>query len=207
MDEDLDQEMQRLREKVANDLRYTRRDENDGRGGTTIRLTPQRKILILVGAGILLFIILIALFSGGGEKVATGDLRPVQARLDQLEQRVIQLEAIRERIVVLEKRVETQQASGETGASGGLVQQRLDELRQRVDKLEKGVGSVAARPATQPAAPAEGRYHVVQAGENLFRIGLQYGITVDELCRLNNIKPDTVIYPGQKLLVSPGGGS
>jgi type IV pilus assembly protein PilF len=45
-------------------------------------------------------------------------------------------------------------------------------------------------------------YHVVQAGENLYRISLRYGLKVDQLLRLNNLEPGTVIKPGQKLLVS-----
>ncbi|MBW2058690.1 MAG: LysM peptidoglycan-binding domain-containing protein [Deltaproteobacteria bacterium] len=32
-----------------------------------------------------------------------------------------------------------------------------------------------------------------------------YGVTVDELCRLNNITKDQTIYPGQKILVARGG--
>ncbi|UCF58134.1 MAG: LysM peptidoglycan-binding domain-containing protein, partial [Deltaproteobacteria bacterium] len=39
-------------------------------------------------------------------------------------------------------------------------------------------------------------------GETLYRIAKKYGITVDELCRLNDMAPSQVIKPGQKLLVS-----
>ena len=43
--------------------------------------------------------------------------------------------------------------------------------------------------------------HVVQRGENLFRIGLRYGISVDDLARLNGILDVTNIQVGQRLLV------
>jgi murein DD-endopeptidase MepM/ murein hydrolase activator NlpD len=43
--------------------------------------------------------------------------------------------------------------------------------------------------------------HVVQRGENLFRISLQYGTTVDELARLNGILDPASIEVGQRLLV------
>jgi RND family efflux transporter MFP subunit len=46
------------------------------------------------------------------------------------------------------------------------------------------------------------RYHEVQRGESLYLIAQKYGISVDELCRLNDINPRQVIRPGQKLLVS-----
>jgi len=43
--------------------------------------------------------------------------------------------------------------------------------------------------------------HVVQQGENLFRISLQYGTTVDEIARLNRILDPASIEVGQRLLV------
>jgi LysM repeat protein len=50
---------------------------------------------------------------------------------------------------------------------------------------------------------AEKGYHVIEKGENLFRISLRYGLTVSELCHINGINPHDVIKPGQKLLVTP----
>ena len=56
-----------------------------------------------------------------------------------------------------------------------------------------------AAPAVQPTAPATGeRIHVVQAGENLFRIGLQYGFTAQELATYNNIPNVDLINVGQE---------
>lgn len=46
--------------------------------------------------------------------------------------------------------------------------------------------------------------HVVQPGENLFRIALRYGVSVDELAKANNITDVTVINVGQVLII-PGG--
>ena len=45
--------------------------------------------------------------------------------------------------------------------------------------------------------------HVVQPGENLFRIALQYGISVDELASANNITNVSQIDRGQELVI-PG---
>ena len=46
---------------------------------------PQRKILILWGAGVLLLIILIAIFYGNGNEISTEDLPTIQGRLNQLD--------------------------------------------------------------------------------------------------------------------------
>jgi lipid-binding SYLF domain-containing protein len=60
----------------------------------------------------------------------------------------------------------------------------------------------ATSPAQMnPVSQAE-EYYVVRSGDTLSRIGEQYGISVDEICRLNNISKNDNIYPGQKLLVA-----
>ncbi len=52
-------------------------------------------------------------------------------------------------------------------------------------------------------AQANAVYHEVKKGETLYRISLKYGISVEDLCKLNKINPVTVIVPGRKLLVKP----
>lgn len=44
-----------------------------------------------------------------------------------------------------------------------------------------------------------GHYHIVQAGENLFRIALRYGTTVSVLVSINNLSDASLIYVGQKI--------
>ncbi|NIR17928.1 MAG: LysM peptidoglycan-binding domain-containing protein [Desulfobacterales bacterium] len=48
-------------------------------------------------------------------------------------------------------------------------------------------------------------YHRVQQGETLYGIAKKYGISLAELCRLNQISTGQAIKPGQKLLVSKQG--
>jgi len=65
------------------------------------------------------------------------------------------------------------------------------------------LGGAIATHAQQPA-----QTHVVQEGENLFRIGLLYGFSADQLARANNISDPTRIFVGQVLVlpVPIGGG-
>lgn len=59
-------------------------------------------------------------------------------------------------------------------------------------------------PAPLPVTrPASGIYHVVKAGENLYRIGKAYDVAVDELARANRLKDPSQIYVGQRILI-PG---
>ena len=69
-------------------------------------------------------------------------------------------------------------------------------------ELRAAVAKAAHAAQQNPHPQAEGRYHVVRTGDTLSKISNQYGISVDELCRLNNMKKTDTIHPGQKLLVS-----
>jgi LysM repeat protein len=68
-------------------------------------------------------------------------------------------------------------------------------------------GTTTAEPAADAGdetTTAQGeRQHVVKAGENLFRIGLQYGFTVAELAAYNGITNPNYIYVGQVILIPP----
>jgi LysM repeat protein len=87
---------------------------------------------------------------------------------------------------------------------------QLNTVSVQVDQLEGKLASAAARPKipddvqTSLVAQSKGRYHEVRSGETLYRIAKTYGLSVDELCRLNGISPEQVddIKPGRRLLVS-----
>ncbi len=48
--------------------------------------------------------------------------------------------------------------------------------------------------------------HVVRPGENLFRIALRYGVTVNALTAANNLSNSRLIYVGQRLVIPTAGG-
>ncbi|MBZ0319962.1 MAG: LysM peptidoglycan-binding domain-containing protein, partial [Anaerolineae bacterium] len=43
--------------------------------------------------------------------------------------------------------------------------------------------------------------HVVQPGENLYRISLRYGVSVQDIVTANNIANPNIIYVGQVLII------
>jgi len=61
-------------------------------------------------------------------------------------------------------------------------------------------------PETMPPSPGGQTIHIVQPGENLFRISLRYGTTVEAIARANNIMNPWFIYVGQELVIPTGGG-
>ncbi|MBK1701887.1 lytic transglycosylase domain-containing protein [Thiococcus pfennigii] len=69
-------------------------------------------------------------------------------------------------------------------------------------KAPAKVAAVAKPAAAKPRA-ATVKHHVVKPQETLYRVALQYELSVDELRRLNQIAPnDNTIRPGQRLRVS-----
>lgn len=79
-------------------------------------------------------------------------------------------------------------------------EQRLQGLLKVVSdenlKLRQAVARLAGEPAPQ-------RTHVVKAGDNLFGIAKQYGITVEQLKKANPelAKPNAVVHPGSKVVI------
>jgi murein DD-endopeptidase MepM/ murein hydrolase activator NlpD len=51
--------------------------------------------------------------------------------------------------------------------------------------------------------PSTAFIHTIQSGETLFRIGMQYDLTVNNLAQANNLLDPTQIYAGQQLII-PG---
>jgi LysM repeat protein/biotin carboxyl carrier protein len=92
--------------------------------------------------------------------------------------------------------------------SHGSLTVRSNEAPSKTDQVEKQTASADAKTEPQSASnkiltgQAMPKYHEVQSGDSLYLIARKYGLSVDELCRLNNMHPRQIIRPGQKLLVT-----
>lgn len=172
--------------------------------------------LVLVGILIIVLIGAFFLFFRSGGK--SGDeTKSVQAKMNALEQKLGSLE---KQLADLSGKV------GTAGSDPALVQ-KVEALAQKVDSLEKrpearapkapppskpsaappaasAASSTTTAPAASTAVSADKRYHTVQKGETLYGISKRYGISVEELRKLNNLAPDQSLRSGQKLVLSPG---
>jgi LysM repeat protein len=83
-------------------------------------------------------------------------------------------------------------------AANGLTNTSRIYVGQRLTIPGGGSSSAPAAPAT----PSSGT-HTVQRGENLYRISLRYGTTVQEIAAANGIVNTGRIYVGQRLVI-PG---
>ena len=182
--------------------------------------SPKRKFMRSGNTGflrILLAVLLILLFLAGIfyflSRQSTDDEKDLlQSKLANLEQKLSSLE----------KQITELQGKVSTLGPDPVFLQQLDALAQKVQALEeqkqpaagtRAKPSTPSKPATEtkakPSAPSkstastEKQYHTVQKGDTLFRISKKYGISVEELRKLNNLSGDQALRTGQKLLVSP----
>ena len=94
---------------------------------------------------------------------------------------------------------------------------RIDWIKAKLEEIEEKNKQIVTfmdtfkKPETSPKAgitqtsekQTKALYHEVVAGETLYRISRRYGLTVDELRRLNKLESGATIYPAQRLLISP----
>ncbi|NJK88351.1 MAG: peptidoglycan DD-metalloendopeptidase family protein [Myxococcales bacterium] len=62
-------------------------------------------------------------------------------------------------------------------------------------------------PALRPDLSDRYRVHVLQPNDTLYRVALRYGVTVEDLVALNEIRDVTKIAAGTRLLIPDGGQS
>ena len=172
-------------EETINELRY-----NLGAG--IIKSDKSLRYII----GLLVLAILLIAFIGFQQCSLSQRVNEMTTNLTDLERRIGGLEK--------------QQADLQGKTANSVIVNEVETLASKVSELEKRMTpSQADQKATTESAKqskaVKKRYHEVKKGETLYRISKQYGITVDELRRLNKLPPNQPIEIGQKLLVSKGG--
>jgi LysM repeat protein len=73
-----------------------------------------------------------------------------------------------------------------------------------IPEAEETGGEATATAEPAPGPQDEGgqqRTHTVVAGDTLWSIALEYGTTVDEIARLNDLDPEGVLALGQELMI------
>ena len=94
-------------------------------------------------------------------------------------------------------------------AANGLTNPDVLEVGQQLTIPEAGFADSPAAstptPSGETPTEVEGQeiVHIVQAGDNLFRIGLRYGFTVDELAEYNGIVDVNSLEVGQEIRIPP----
>ncbi len=171
-----------------------------------------KKGLLFAGAALLTIVVIIAIVLLTGNGSSDKPIAAIQVRVKALEEKVA-------RFSVMEATVSTaqQQQKALRQSVSGLqssvksLEGKLDNIGREVARLNKKKGTTAGRVKgttsikKRQTNSTHSRYHDVRRGESLYKIAKKYGISLQELYRLNNLTSKSVIHPGQKLMITPGG--
>jgi membrane-bound lytic murein transglycosylase D len=88
---------------------------------------------------------------------------------------------------------------------------RLDTAARKTALLAQKIAAAAGKPDTgAPPARAQvalqnaRRFHVVAKGEDVFRISIRYGVSIDSLLSVNRIADPLLVHAGDTLVIPPG---
>lgn len=107
-----------------------------------------------------------------------------------------------------EGQTETEQPTGEGEATAEETDPNTDASAEQPASESETTTAETTQPSETAVTtpPADGAVHVVQPGENLFRIGLKYGLAWDVLAKFNNIPNPNYVVVGQSINIPPAGG-
>lgn len=134
--------------------------------------------------GVLFLSVTVFAFGGCGRETPKEDLGLINGRLEQLENKIAQLEG---------QSIETKESMAKLDSYLKTLEERIDTLNQEIEK---------APVPKKTVSRGKKQYHKVILGETLYSISKKYGLSVDEIRMLNNLKQNQPIQPGQKLMVT-----
>jgi LysM repeat protein len=160
---------------------------------------------------VLAFLMALSLVLGGCKKSATPPLADIQAEDESA--KMVEEAGVNPTPVVVEPVAEEPTAVTPAAEATEAPTPEATEVAEKPAETSEVVLPVvvsgdetkATPEATaEPVTTSTPGKHVVQAGENLFRIALRYGTTVDAIAKANGITNAALIYVGQVLTI-PGG--
>lgn len=178
--------------------------------GKSRSLNPLVLIVTILGSGILILIAIFFWFFIRPQHLPDAkEISALESRIGHLEQKLAGVESLKKQVMRLES--ENNQFK--------IVAERFDRFENsmsvRIDKLNrkaagptpkkisssapgrKKTGTMVEKPDPSPVI----NYHIVSQGETLYQISKRYGISVEDLLKLNQMDQSPTIHPGQKLRV------
>ena len=173
-----------------------------------------------IGVLLVILIILFLFLPRPDRQADKNEISTINQRINNLEGQLVNIESLAKRVDLLSVDMQLQnqlvtrldKLEKNLTALTGQFQKQVEDINKRavatkparavVKSGEKKQEKQPAKQAVKPASkPTDEKFHVVKQGENLYRISLRYGLTEAQLGELNNLKPNAIIYPGQKLKV------
>ncbi|MCP4372662.1 MAG: LysM peptidoglycan-binding domain-containing protein [Deltaproteobacteria bacterium] len=166
--------------------------------------------LVLLGFGFVVMILLFIVFLSRTSDIASKTkITNLEKRLAFLEERLGKINKIDEKLILLDtqgKKFELfvdrfDRFETSMSLKMDIINNEIFTSQKKGNKAAEIKKPIQTKISKKVAHPTV--YHEVKAKETLYQISRHYGLTVDDLRKLNRLTPETVIHPGQKLIVSP----
>jgi LysM repeat protein len=205
-------DMQDVMEEIAEDLRYGPGKDFEKRRNSPAYAHMPVKFFIWSSVAALVLIFLLFFLFRPSDAIRSEDLKTIEGRIEQLQGEMKALKANLSGLPGIQEQTQNLETSFKRiKKNESVFLDRLKELEEGVARLEGKMANLVKESDSSTKVPegarADGKrqYHEVKPKETLYRIAKKYGVTVNDLRRLNNLPPNKPIHPGQKLVVSSGG--
>ncbi|MFC1532436.1 LysM peptidoglycan-binding domain-containing protein [Thermodesulfobacteriota bacterium] len=182
-----------------------------GNIGYRNRMKRSNKSISYLVVGFIVMICLIAVlllfFRSCGEE-GTEEIKLILKRLNKLEEELPHYAEIGNKIDRLENQVKGLQNSvSKLERDSTTLRSELKTISTQIRTLKEEFSSITSKTKAsgtvqkKTTSQVKGNYHEVQLGDTLYGIANKYGLSVEELCSMNNISKGRTIHPGQQILV------
>lgn len=170
-------------------------------------------VLLIIGIVASLTALVMILVSGNGDSYAQHQIASMEERIRQLGDRLDKYEAIDEKVTrIWEQAKSFEKFKDRFDRSEASTSLRMDHLTMSLEKLQKQFSASNNAPVPQVVASPSGQtqqvkpennnqLHEVVSGDTFYSISRKYNLSIEELLQLNQLNTDSVIVPGQKLIV------
>jgi LysM repeat protein len=131
-------------------------------------------------------------------KIIEAQLQSIQSANVSIKNIEGKIDIIKDELAIVEKKLPAPEIFEK-------MRQKLDSNEQQTIVLSQAIGDYSKsmpRPSAEnEITQSDAAYHVVKKGESLYRISLNYDLTLDEIRKMNKLTAGSQIFPGQKLAV------
>lgn len=152
---------------------------------------------------VVIVVLLVILLSGPDDAADSRKLQSLEAKIQQLENKLASMGAINqafERLDELEQKLRL--ITERHDRINGTVTTQIGQIIKELGVLHQK-SSQTLKPVKTDQKQTISKIHQVRAKETLWSISRQYGLTLDQLRSYNNIGSKAIIQPGQRLKLTP----
>jgi LysM repeat protein len=169
-------------------------------------------ILLTVAIIALISALIVLLVEGGG--TSSKYVGALEQRLKSVEEHLDRYESIDEKVTAIWEQAKSfEKFKDRFDRSEASASLRMDHLTMSLEALQKELNEVRNTKKVSAPPPnnatiksasnskTKNQYHIVRSGDTFYSISKKYDLKIDQLLQMNQAQPDSVIMPGQKLIV------